>query len=124
MYQRSKAADTVLNSAVTIAKSNRCGPVYVELNADKGYLAKEIQRRDYTPRTYHEDMNKHLKIATFLKKWWGNIVFLAGTDKMYIGQIMSYTEDAPHDDCPDSAACCARWFDKRGGEVYKSILGL
>ena len=51
-------------------------------------------------------------------------MFLAGTDKGYIGQIMSYTEEAPHDDAPDNAACVARYFDKRGGVTYESVLGL
>ena len=32
---------------------------------------------------------------------------------MHINQIMDYTEQAEHDDAPDSAACCCRHWDER-----------
>ena len=75
--------------------------------------AKEIKERGYLSQTYTEFENKHLKISSFLRKWWPNIVFLSGTDKAYIAQILSYTETAEHDDAPDSAACVCRYFDRR-----------
>jgi len=53
------------------------------------------------------------KISTYLRKWWPNIIFLRGTDPDYINQIMDYTEQAEHDDAPDSAACCCRYWDPR-----------
>lgn len=112
--------DTVLDTCIQEARRLLCAPILCETNADKGYLAKEIQRRGYSARPYPEKMNKHLKISTFLRKWWGSVVFLTGTDKAYQAQIMSYTEDAEHDDAPDSAACVARHFDKRGGSDYQS----
>jgi len=118
-----KHVDTVLDTCIKEAKRLLCAPVWTETNADKGYLAKEINRREYSGKTYHEDMNKHLKISTYLSKWWRNIVFLSGTDKAYIAQIMSYTEDAEHDDAPDSASVICRYYDKRGGEPYKSLFG-
>lgn len=115
-----KHVDTVLDTCIEEAKRLLCAPILCETNADKGYLAKEIQRRGYSARAYPEHMNKHLKISTFLRKWWGNVVFLTGTDKAYQAQILSYTEDAEHDDAPDSAACVARHYDRRGGEDYIS----
>ncbi|MBO5570556.1 MAG: terminase family protein [Clostridia bacterium] len=115
-----KHVDTVLETCIEEAKRLLCAPILCETNADKGYLAKEIQRRGYSARPYPERMNKHLKISTFLRKWWGNVVFLTGTDKAYQAQILSYTEDAEHDDAPDSAACVARHYDRRGGGEYKS----
>jgi len=115
-----KHVDTVLDTCIEEAKRLLCAPILCETNADKGYLAKEIQRRGYSARPYPERMNKHLKISTFLRKWWGNVVFLTGTDKAYQAQILSYTEDAEHDDAPDSAACVARHYDRRGGGEYKS----
>ena len=63
-------------------------------------------------RLYAEKMNKYAKISSFLRKWWKHIVFLEGTDKAYIDQIMDYTEDAEHDDAPDSAACVCRILDR------------
>lgn len=110
----SKHADTVLDAAIMDAKRLQCAPIHTEKNADKGYLAQEIGRRGYTARVYSEWENKYIKISTFLRKWWGNIVFLKGTDQAYIDQIMDYTEDAAHDDAPDSAACVCRYYDGRG----------
>lgn len=116
MYGRMwrRHVDTVLETCISEAERLLCAPILTETNADKGYLAKEIIRRGYGARTYTESMNKFLKISTFLRKWWNNIVFLEGTDKAYIAQIMSYNESAEHDDSCDSAAVCARYYDKRG----------
>ena len=105
--------DTVMDAALTECDRLRCQPIYMETNGDKGYLSREIKRRGYTTRPYPERMNKYAKIATFLRKWWGNVVFLSGTDPDYIAQIMDYTEDAEHDDAPDSAACVCRVLDRR-----------
>ena len=49
-------------------------------------------------RTYAEKENKYIKISTYLRKWWNNILWLEGTDPEYLSQIMDYTEDAEHDD--------------------------
>lgn len=119
-----KHVDTVVDTCISEAKRLLCAPILTESNADKGYLAKEIIRRGYSARTYYEDTNKFLKISTFLRKWWGNVVFLDGTDKQYVAQILSYTETAEHDDAPDSCAVCCRWFDKRGNsDDYTSPFG-
>lgn len=112
--------DTVLDAALAEIQRLMCGPVYCEDNGDKGFLAKEIKQHGIRAVPYHEKENKYLKISTFLRKWWGNIVFLEGTDPAYIRQIMDYTEDAEHDDAPDSAACVCRLYDKKGQE-YKSL---
>lgn len=118
-----KHVDTVIDSCIEEARRLLCAPILCETNADKGYLAKEIKRRDYSARPYPENMNKYLKISTFLRKWWGSIEFLNGTDNAYIAQILNYTEDAEHDDAPDSAACMARYYDKRSGTEYVSPFG-
>ena len=118
-----KHVDLVLDTCIREATRLMCAPILTESNADKGYLAKEIIRRNYSARTYNEAMNKYLKISTFLRKWWSNIVFLDGTDKSYISQIMSYNETAEHDDCPDSLANIARYYDKRSTEDYLSPFG-
>ena len=85
-----------------------CGPILVETNGDKGYVARELRMRGAMVRPYAETMNKHVKIATFLRKWWPKVVFVQGTDRAYIDQILDYSQDAPHDDAPDGAACIAR----------------
>lgn len=105
--------DTVLHSALAACKKYRCGPVYCESNGDKGYLAHEIRRRGYDAYSYTEDMNKYIKISTYLKKWWSSIRFVRGTDPDYIAQIMDFSDAAAHDDAADSAACVCRLLDRR-----------
>jgi len=113
-------ADTVLDYCVSRAKELMCAPVWCEKNADKGYLAQQIKSLGIPAFPYTEHENKYVKISTFLRKWWDKIVWLEGTDQEYLNQILSYTEDAEHDDAPDSAACVCRILDRRGGGEYKS----
>ena len=113
-------ADTVLDYCVARAKELMCAPVWCEKNADKGYLAQQIKSLGIPAFPYTEAENKYVKISTFLRKWWTQIEWLEGTDQDYLNQILSYTEDAEHDDAPDSAACVCRILDRRGGEDYKS----
>ena len=115
--------DTVMDVALADCERLMCAPIACEDNADKGYLAKEIKKRGIPARRYSERMNKYVKISSYLRKWWGNIVFLEGTDRAYINQIMDYTEDAEHDDAPDSAASMCRLLDNRSGEEYRSVFG-
>ena len=105
--------DTVLNTALAEANRLMCGPVYCELNGDKGYLSKEIRNRGGYAFGYTESQNKYIKISTYLKKWWSNVVFVKGTDPAYIEQVMDFTDSAEHDDAPDSAATCCRIMDGR-----------
>ena len=80
------------------------GKMYMETNADKGYAAQAFRNHGLKVQTYAEHMNKHVKIVTYLKTAWPEIVFCEGTDQAYINQICDYTEDAEHDDAPDSLA--------------------
>lgn len=104
--------DTVLNQAIALAKHYQCGPIYVELNGDKGYLSREVRNRGYAAFGYTEGQNKYIKISSYLRKWWKNIIFIEGTDPAYISQILDYTDTAGHDDAPDSAACVCRLLDR------------
>ena len=117
--------DTVLDGILADSERLQCAPVYCEDNADKGFLAKEIrQKKPGLPvRGYHEKENKYQKISEYLRKWWPNIRWLEGTDPDYLAQIMDYTEDAEHDDAPDSAACVCRLFDRKRLDTYQSIFG-
>lgn len=112
--------DTVLGVCLAEVGRLMCGSVWCEKNADKGYLAREIRNAGRPATAYTEHENKYVKISTFLRKWWPKIKFLEGTDTEYINQILSYTEDAEHDDAPDSAACVCRIYDRQAGGDYKS----
>lgn len=107
-----KPVDAVLDEALFEARRLLCEPIYCETNGDKGYLAREIQSRGVLVRRYSERMNKHVKIATYLRKWWPRVTLLKGTDCAYVEQILDYSETAAHDDAPDSAACLMRVLDK------------
>ena len=115
MYGRiwHKHVEKVLDECLAEAERLKCWPLHCEENGDKGFLYKEIRRRGKWAKGYSENQNKVIKISTYLRKWWPNIIFLRGTDPEYIDQIMDYTEQAEHDDAPDSAACCCRYWDPR-----------
>ena len=108
-----KHVDDCLDSILALHKALRAGTIYCERNADKGYLAKELKGRSVPVKTYHESMNKYIKIASYLKKEWGNLVFVENTDPEYIQEILDYSENAAHDDCPDSAASMVRQLENR-----------
>ena len=101
-------------------KTFNAGCIWCERNSDKGYLAKVLRQRGERAETYHENMNKFLKITSYLKNEWQNVIFVAGTDAEYINQICDYNENAEHDDAPDSAASVIRrlWNKK---ENYTSL---
>ena len=120
---RNQHIDTLMDFFRADCKRLRCSPIMIERNADKGFVAKELYRMGEPVLTYDEHENKYKKIATYLRKWWKNVVILEGTDRAYIDQIMSYAEGVPHDDAPDSAACVARYYDNRNTEHYESPYG-
>lgn len=105
--------DTVMDEIGATVRRLRCAPVWCETNGDRGYVARELRRRGIPVRAYAERENKHLKIATFLRKWWPSIIIAEGTDPAYVRQILDYTDSAAHDDAPDSAACICRLLDRR-----------
>ena len=103
-----KAVDECMNEIISDRQRLLAGRIYCETNADKGYLAKAFRDRGERVSTYAETMNKYIKIVTHLKGDWKDVVFVEGTDKDYIEQILDYNEFAEHDDAPDSAASAIR----------------
>lgn len=96
----------------------RGGTTHTEQNDDKGYTAKNND--DFVG--YHEKMNKHFKIMTYLYVNWKNIYFHPETDIEYIREIQSYTEKAKHDDSPDSAACMVRLLTENGIATVEGLM--
>lgn len=119
-----KHVDACLEQIFFEKRKFNAGMIYVEENGDKGYLKKEIRRRGEQASSYWEDMNKYLKIVTYLKSEWRNIVFVEGTDPEYIEQILEYNENAEHDDAPDSlASIIRRLWSRRNEEEQISHFG-
>lgn len=100
--------DDIEDQCIKYYKDFNCGKLYNETNGDKGYLNKDLKAKGVRSVPYHENMNKFLKITTYLKSVWDDVIFVEGTDEAYINQICDYNEDAEHDDCPDSLASLIR----------------
>ena len=113
--------DDCLDSILRLKVKYRAGTTWCEKNADKGYLAKELKNRGDVANTYHEKMNKHIKISTYLKENWQRVYFTEDTDPEYIAEVLDYNEHAPHDDCPDSLASAIRQMGKKPMTLNKGV---
>lgn len=109
-----KHIDKCLPDIYRLQDVYKVGVIRCEDNADKGYLRKEIHKDGYLVSGYHENMNKYVKIATYLLRNWKNIYFHEDTDPEYINEILDYTENAAHDDSPDSLASIIREITGKG----------
>ncbi len=90
----------------------KAGTLYNETNGDKGYFIKEFKQYWNAIVGYHEGMNKHVKIVTYLKKEWDGIIWDDDTDPDYMEQIVDYQEGQEPDDAPDSASSLIREFNR------------
>ena len=90
-----------------------CRRVSLETNADKGMVGKELRNMGLRVNLYAEKMNKYLKVVTYLKTIWKDVVFVEGTDAEYINQICDFNENCEHDDAADSCASLARILHKK-----------
>lgn len=107
---------------IKIYQEFHCTKLYSEKNADKGMVARDLKKLGLKTVTYSETQNKYIKIVTYLKKVWKDVVFVNGTDAEYIEQICDYTDVAEHDDAPDSAASAVRaLYPKLGREEYTEL---
>ena len=107
--------DNVMDKIEQLHRNFMCGKMYKEFNDDKGFTAKALRKRGILVQTYHEHTNKYIKIATYLKFYWKDVIFVAGTDDEYIAQICDYNENAEHDDAPDSLASIIRQIAPKMG---------
>lgn len=121
-----KSVDECYSDIVNMCQHHAVKRLHTERNADKGMVAKQLKQLGVNVRAYDESTNKHVKIVTYLKAIWQDVVIVDGTDDAYIKQICDYNENAEHDDAPDSAACLARIYidnmDKIG-TLDKRLLG-
>ena len=100
----------------------KCGTLHMEKNADKGYLEKDIRPYHRLTRLYSESMNKHLKISTYLKGRWNDIVWSYHTDPAYMEQILGYEEGVEPDDAPDSASSLIRELSRGKVKAVSAIM--
>ena len=117
-----KHVDDCLSEIKAIHGQLRLGSVACEKNADKGYLAKELERIGILPYLYSEHTNKYVKISTYLRREWPKIKWLQDTDPEYINQILDYSEFAEHDDAPDSASSLIRRLEQK--ITYNPVKGM
>lgn len=117
-----KHIDDVEDSIIALRKAFNAGKIHCEDNGDKGYLAKSLRKKGERVSPYHESMNKYLKITSYLKDVWADVIFVKGTDQAYIDQICDYNEEAEHDDAPDSLASVIRLLWKRSDTEYEPII--
>jgi hypothetical protein len=103
-----KHIDDVLDNILTIHHGLNAGKIYCEENGDKGYLGRDLRKRGERVVIYGEHMNKYLKITSYLKFEWENVIFVKGTDPEYVSQICDFNDNAEHDDAPDSLASLIR----------------
>ncbi len=120
-----KHVDDCLPMIYAHHKDLRAGTLHIETNGDKGYVAKKVQDNHLPVVPYHEKENKYIKISTYLRSNWSRIIFIDGTDMDYLNEILDYTENAEHDDAPDSLASLIRQTVKVGkvGAIDISALG-
>ena len=100
--------DDILDEILTIHHGFKAGKIYCEENGDKGYLGRDLRKRGERVVIYSESMNKYVKITSYLKFEWENVIFVKGTDPEYINQICDFNDNAEHDDAPDSLASLIR----------------
>ena len=108
-----KHVDDCIDEIAALHEMYRAGSISCEKNADKGYLAKELKAKGFEVNTYSESTNKYIKISTHLRAAWDDIYWLDDTDPEYLSQILDYTENAAHDDAPDSVASIIRNMAKK-----------
>ena len=117
-----KHVDDCEDEIINWRKRFNAGRIYCETNADKGYLAKDLRKRGERVIEYAETTNKFIKITSYLKAEWKNVVFVKGTDDAYIEQITDYNENADHDDAPDSLASIIRVLWGKNDKQYKPVI--
>lgn len=101
----------ITNKVKSWIRLYRCTQIRCETNADKGYLARDLasgNTHSVAVTGYHEAMNKHIKIITYLKRYWPDIIWDPETDPLYMAMILDYREGEEPDDAPDSAASLIR----------------
>lgn len=108
---RETHVDKCMARILELHRELRLGTVYMEKNADKGYVADKLEGYKLPVSTYQETENKFIKISTFARGQWSHLRRLQSSVKAsreYWDEVIDFTEGAKHDDAPDSLACAIR----------------
>jgi hypothetical protein len=109
--------DDCLPEVIRLCRELRVGSIHLERNADKGYLRKKVIRMGHPCIAYTESTNKFIKISTYLKTEWPRIRLLDcdayPLDAGAVNEVLDYSENAAHDDMPDSMASALRAYSRR-----------
>lgn len=116
-----KHVEKCYNDIIDLYNKMLAQSMWMENNADKGFVARDLRKKGLNVHTYHESTNKFLKITSVLKIEWNKIIFVEETDKEYIEQILDYNENAEHDDAPDSLASLVRRLYRKTGNQQERL---
>ena len=83
---------------VDLLKLWKCGTMWVESNADKGYSARDFMRLWPATVEINESTNKHIKIIANLKPAWDKLLFATDCQSEFVNQILDYQEGQEPDD--------------------------
>jgi hypothetical protein len=86
----------------------KAGTLYVESNADKGWAAKEIRKHWPSVVDRAEKENKHIKILSYAKMHFLDLLFAPDTQPDFMAQVLDYIEGEEPDDAPDALASLIR----------------
>ena len=109
---------------VAILKEYKCGTLYVEENADKGFSKRDIQKLYPATTGVYESENKHVKIVSFLKQNFSRLIFAVDSDPMFMEQITDYQEGQEPDDAPDALAALIRAMNLDAANELKNRFGI
>jgi len=113
----------VYGNIIEFCKYYRVGTLFIETNSDKGASKRDLEKLWPAIIGRNESMNKHIKIISYLKHNWNKLNFAEDCNMEYLNQILDYTEEAEHDDAPDSLASLIREM-KIGGNTILRRFGL
>lgn len=86
--------------------------LFIETNTDKGLMGDRFRGLGFEVESYHESLNKHIKIVSTIRPFWRegqsedfpSVQFVEETDPEYLLQIHNYKKGVRKDDAPDSLA--------------------
>lgn len=119
--------DEVIDEIVERIQKYKAAVLYMEMNADKGYLAKIFQEKFHKKemrtivKSYTEKQNKHVKVVSYLKPVFSDIVWASDKDTdVFLSQVLDYEENEKPDDAADSASSLLR----ESGVQFSTLLGM